>query len=111
MWVIRPASLIAAIACIISCQSVVRVSHSMPDAPVSETSPAFPSFMFEGLRSGEMRRFPSPVPMPAGWQNVISEAGVIDVQHIPQPYRAMPRGNLHQFVWTMKVPRPPPPAP
>jgi hypothetical protein len=87
--VIGPASLVAAIACIISCQSVVRVSHSMPDAPVFETSPEFPTFMFEGLRSGEMRRFPSPVPMPAGWQNVISEAGVIDVQHIPQPYRAM----------------------
>ena len=83
------ASLVAAIACIINGQSVVRVSHSMPDAPVSETSPAFPSFMFEGLRSGEMRRFPSPVPLPAGWQNVISEAGVIDVEHIPQPYRAM----------------------
>jgi hypothetical protein len=22
-----------------------------------------------------------------------------------------PQGNLHRFVWTMKVPRPPPPAP
>jgi hypothetical protein len=77
------------ISCIIGGQSAVHVAHLLPDRVDSEIWPSFPSFMFEGLRSGETRRFPSPVPLPAGWQNVISDEGVIDVHHIPQPYRAM----------------------
>jgi hypothetical protein len=45
--------------------------------------------MFEGLRGGATRRFPSPVPLPAGWQNEVSEGGAIDVQHFPEGYRAV----------------------
>lgn len=87
--VIRLGSLLAVIACIIGVQSAVHVAQSLPDKLYSKIWPAFPNFMFEGLRSGETRRFPSPVPLPAGWQNVISDGGVIDAHHIPEPYRAM----------------------
>jgi hypothetical protein len=87
--VIRLGSLLAVIACIIGGQRSVHVAQSRPDKVDAGTLPLFPSFMFEGLRSGETRRFPSPVPLPAGWQNVTSDGGVIDVNHIPEPYRAM----------------------
>jgi hypothetical protein len=87
--VIRFGSLLVAIACIIGGQSTVQVARSQPGGADSEILPPFPSFMFEGLRSGSTRRFPSPVPLPAGWQNVTSEGGMIDVNHAPEPYRAV----------------------
>ena len=87
--VIRFGSLLVAIACIIGGQSTVQVARSLPGGADSEILPPFPSFMFEGLRSGSTRRFPSPVPLPAGWQNVTSEEGMIDVNHVPEPYRAV----------------------
>jgi hypothetical protein len=87
--VIRLGSLLVSIACLIGGQSAMHVARSQPDRTDSEILPAFPSFMFEGLRSGATLRFPSPVPLPAGWQNVTSDAGLIDVHHTPEPYRAV----------------------
>jgi hypothetical protein len=86
--VIRLGSVLVAIACIIGGQSAMQFARSQADRTDSEILPPFPSFMFEGLRSGETRRFPSPVPLPAGWQNVISAGGLIDVHHT-EPYRAL----------------------
>jgi hypothetical protein len=85
----RVGSLLFAIACLIGGQGAMHVARSQPDTTTSETPPPFPSFMLEGLRSGEARRFPSPVPLAAGWQNEISDAGAIDVQHFPEGYRAL----------------------
>jgi hypothetical protein len=76
------------IACIIGGQSAMQFARSQADRTDSEILLPFPSFMFEGLRSGETRRFPSPVPLPAGWQNVTSAGGLIDVHHT-EPYRAV----------------------
>jgi len=87
--VIRFGSLLVAIACLIGGQSAVHIAQSQPDRTDSESLPSFTSFMFEGLRSGETRRFPSPVPLAAGWQNEISDRGAIDVQHFPEGYRAV----------------------
>jgi hypothetical protein len=67
----------------------IHTARSLADDLDSESRSSFPSFMFEGLRSGKLLRFPSPVPLSAGWQNVVSDNGMIDVQHIPLPYRAM----------------------
>jgi hypothetical protein len=86
--VIRLGCLLAVIACIIGGQSAMQFAQSQADRTDSEILPPFPSFMFEGLRSGETRRFPSPVPLPAGWQNVTSAGGLIDVHHT-EPYRAV----------------------
>jgi hypothetical protein len=67
----------------------LHTARSLADDPDFEAGFSSPSFMFEGLRSGEILRFPSPVPLSAGWQNVISDNGMVDVQHIPLPYRAL----------------------
>lgn len=87
LTVMRMGSVLAVTACTIFGQAGVGVAQS-GDAE-SEIWPPVPSFMFEGLRGGEILRFPSPVPLVAGWQNVVSDRGMVDVQHIPQPYRAM----------------------
>jgi hypothetical protein len=85
----RFGSLLVAIAVLIGGQSAMHVARSQPDTTTSEIPQPFPGFMFEGLRSGESRRFPSPVPLPAGWQNEVSEGGAVDVQHFPEGYRAV----------------------
>jgi hypothetical protein len=85
----RVGSLLFAIACLIGGQGFMPGARSQPDRRDSEIPPPSPSFMLEGLRSGEARRFPSPVPLSAGWQNEISENGAIDVQHFPEGYRAL----------------------
>ena len=87
--VIRLGNLLVAIACLVGGQSAMHVAQSQPDTTTSEVLPPFPNFMLEGLRSGETRRFPSPVPLAAGWQNEISDGGAIDVQHFPEGYRAV----------------------
>lgn len=87
--VIRFGCLLVAIAVLIGGQGAMQVAQSQPDTTTSEILPPFPGFMFEGLRNGETRRFPSPVPLPAGWQNEVSEGGAIDVQHFPEGYRAV----------------------
>jgi hypothetical protein len=86
--VIRFGSLLIVIACVSGGQGAMLVARSQPERTDSEILPPFPNFMFEGLRSGETRRFPSPVPLPAGWQNETAEGGLIDVHHT-EPYRAL----------------------
>src|SRR5262245_33936226 len=89
MLVLAPlCGIIVAIAAVAFGPSASRAAQLEPDRADAGASPSPPSFMFEGLRSGEALRFPSPVPLPAGWQNVTSRAGVIDVHH-PHPYRVM----------------------
>jgi hypothetical protein len=85
----RVGSQLFAIACLIGVQGAMVGAWSQADRADYEFFPPSPSFMFEGLRSGESRRFPSPVPLPAGWQNEISQGGTIDAQHFAGAYRAL----------------------